>query len=144
MNIELQFSISITLCHYNQLLPDTINSFLFMLIVQCCQWDWSHIHSAFALLIIFQPRECIRLLRWLWAVCKVISLPFLLLVDLTFAVICSSYLFRDEFCLWCFQIYLFFSGFIGLYCKIQKAAWCFAHTQLGDCYCWATFLGYIC
>lgn len=45
---------------------------------------------------------------------------------------------------WCFQIYVFLSCFIGLYCKIWKAAWCATHTQLGDCYCWATFLGYTC
>lgn len=46
--------------------------------------------------------------------------------------------------IWCIQVHLFLPCFIGLYCKIWKATWCDTYPQLGDCYYWATFLGYHC
>ena len=75
----------------------------------------------------------------LWCQCEEIkSFSFAIIMDLPV---------QFNYCslsVWCFQIYVFLSCFIGLYSKIWKAARCATHTQLGDCYCWATFLGYIC
>lgn len=43
-----------------------------------------------------------------------------------------------------YQICLFFTCLIGLFSKIWKATWYFAHTQLGNCNHWTAFLGYFC